>query len=166
MRIRSTATLVVLLLATAGCGWTQWGGSQEHRGTSAFSGATPTTIAGWVSHTMSDVPASAPPAVTNGLVFHVADGRLRALDVNTDAVVWAADLPPGTVSGTAPATYGTGASATVFVTVSTPAAPVLLGFDVDRYRDRLRALHDRIRADGVFVSTAPRFLIELSRPAR
>ena len=37
-------------------------------------------------------------------------------------------------------------------------------FDVDRYRERLRALHDRIRADGSFVSTAPRFLIELARP--
>ena len=34
-------------------------------------------------------------------------------------------------------------------------------FDVDRYRDRLRALHDRIQSDGAFVSTAPRFLIEL-----
>jgi SAM-dependent methyltransferase len=39
-------------------------------------------------------------------------------------------------------------------------------FDVDRYRDRLRALHERIRDEGVFVSTAPRFLIELRRPER
>ena len=39
-------------------------------------------------------------------------------------------------------------------------------FDVDRYRDRLRALHERIQADGAFVSTAPRFLIELAKPGR
>ena len=37
-------------------------------------------------------------------------------------------------------------------------------FDVDRYRDRLRALHEKIAIDGVFVSTAPRFLIELVKP--
>jgi SAM-dependent methyltransferase len=37
-------------------------------------------------------------------------------------------------------------------------------FGVDRYRDRLRALHRRIQSDGAFVSTAPRFLIELAQP--
>jgi SAM-dependent methyltransferase len=39
-------------------------------------------------------------------------------------------------------------------------------FDIDRYRDRLRALHDHIHAHGSFVSTAPRFLIELTAPTR
>jgi hypothetical protein len=39
-------------------------------------------------------------------------------------------------------------------------------FDVDRYRDRLRAVHDHIRVHGAFVSTAPRFLIELTKPER
>ena len=39
-------------------------------------------------------------------------------------------------------------------------------FDVDRYRDRLLALHDHIRLHGSFVSTAPRFLIELVKPER
>ena len=37
-------------------------------------------------------------------------------------------------------------------------------FEVDRYRDRLRAMHERIQTDGAFVSTAPRFLIELVKP--
>ena len=36
-------------------------------------------------------------------------------------------------------------------------------FTVERYRDRLAALHERIRADGVFVSHAQRFLIELRK---
>jgi SAM-dependent methyltransferase len=39
-------------------------------------------------------------------------------------------------------------------------------FGVDRYRDRLHALHRQIQAEGVFVSTAPRFLIELAQPER
>jgi SAM-dependent methyltransferase len=38
------------------------------------------------------------------------------------------------------------------------------GFDVERYRDRLVALDARIRADGPFVSHAPRFLIEARKP--
>ena len=38
------------------------------------------------------------------------------------------------------------------------------GFTVAQYRDRLVALDARIRADGVFVSHAQRFLIELRRP--
>jgi SAM-dependent methyltransferase len=33
-------------------------------------------------------------------------------------------------------------------------------FTVDRYRDRLRALHEQILRDGVFATTASRFLIE------
>lgn len=37
-------------------------------------------------------------------------------------------------------------------------------FDVNRYRDRLQALHRQIEADGGFVSTAPRFLIEFEKP--
>jgi SAM-dependent methyltransferase len=36
-------------------------------------------------------------------------------------------------------------------------------FTVDRYRDRLAALHDRIEADGCFVSHSHRFLIEARR---
>jgi SAM-dependent methyltransferase len=38
-------------------------------------------------------------------------------------------------------------------------------FTVARYRDRLAALHERILADGVFVSYAKRFLIEARKPA-
>jgi SAM-dependent methyltransferase len=38
------------------------------------------------------------------------------------------------------------------------------GFTVDRYRDRLRALHDRIGRDGPFVTYASRFLIEATKP--
>jgi SAM-dependent methyltransferase len=34
------------------------------------------------------------------------------------------------------------------------------GFTVEAYRERLRAVHERIKADGSFVSSAPRFLIE------
>jgi len=33
-------------------------------------------------------------------------------------------------------------------------------FSVERYRDRLRALHDQIVHDGAFTTTASRFLIE------
>lgn len=38
-------------------------------------------------------------------------------------------------------------------------------FSVDRYRDRLAALHQRIRSEGAFVAYARRFLIEARRPA-
>ncbi len=38
-------------------------------------------------------------------------------------------------------------------------------FTVARYRDRLAALHERIQADGAFVSYAKRFLIEARKPA-
>ena len=37
-------------------------------------------------------------------------------------------------------------------------------FDVDRYRDRLRALHQRIQDEGPFVATSERFLIECRLP--
>ncbi|SPE55890.1 Methyltransferase domain protein [Streptomyces netropsis] len=39
------------------------------------------------------------------------------------------------------------------------------GFTVDRYRDRLRELDERIRAEGPFVAHATRFLIEAGKPA-
>jgi SAM-dependent methyltransferase len=39
-------------------------------------------------------------------------------------------------------------------------------FTVDRYRDRLRALHDGIRADGPFTAWSRRFLIEARKPLR
>ncbi|MBY8874642.1 class I SAM-dependent methyltransferase [Micromonospora sp. PLK6-60] len=38
------------------------------------------------------------------------------------------------------------------------------GFTVGAYREALRRLHDRIRADGPFVAHARRFLIEARRP--
>lgn len=37
-------------------------------------------------------------------------------------------------------------------------------FTVDRYRDRLRGLHDRIQTDGPFVAHATRVLVEASKP--
>lgn len=37
-------------------------------------------------------------------------------------------------------------------------------FTVARYRDRLAALHERIEADGMFVTYAKRFLIEARKP--
>jgi SAM-dependent methyltransferase len=40
------------------------------------------------------------------------------------------------------------------------------GFTVDAYRDRLRALHERIDADGPFVAHARRFLIEARKPVQ
>ena len=39
------------------------------------------------------------------------------------------------------------------------------GFSVERYRPRLRAVHDRIQAEGAFVSYARRVLIEARKPA-
>jgi len=37
-------------------------------------------------------------------------------------------------------------------------------FSVDRYREKLRALHDRIEADGPFVAHATRLLVEARKP--
>ena len=37
-------------------------------------------------------------------------------------------------------------------------------FSVDRYRDRLRRLHEQIQRDGPFVAHATRFLIEARKP--
>lgn len=37
-------------------------------------------------------------------------------------------------------------------------------FSVERYRDRLRVLHDRIVGEGPFVATASRFLIDARKP--
>ncbi|MFI8854007.1 class I SAM-dependent methyltransferase [Streptomyces sp. 891-h] len=39
------------------------------------------------------------------------------------------------------------------------------GFTVERYRDRLRELHDRIGTEGPFVAHSARFLIEARKPA-
>ena len=39
-------------------------------------------------------------------------------------------------------------------------------FSVDRYRDQLRRLHEQIERDGVFATTASRFLIEAVKPDR
>ncbi|GHJ22844.1 methyltransferase type 11 [Streptomyces albus] len=38
------------------------------------------------------------------------------------------------------------------------------GFTVERYRDRLRDLHERIETDGPFVAHSARFLIEARKP--
>jgi hypothetical protein len=37
-------------------------------------------------------------------------------------------------------------------------------FSVEKYHDRLRDLHEHIRAEGSFVSTVRRFLIEARKP--
>ena len=39
------------------------------------------------------------------------------------------------------------------------------GFTVERYRGRLRALHDQIQAEGTFIAHSTRTLIEARRPA-
>lgn len=39
------------------------------------------------------------------------------------------------------------------------------GFTPEEYRDRLKALHDRIQSDGPFVACSRRFLIEARKPA-
>jgi SAM-dependent methyltransferase len=41
---------------------------------------------------------------------------------------------------------------------------IVPGFTVDRYRNRLAALHDQIGTEGSFVAHAQRFLIEARRP--
>ncbi|MEU6037718.1 class I SAM-dependent methyltransferase [Actinomadura sp. NPDC047616] len=38
-------------------------------------------------------------------------------------------------------------------------------FSVDRYRDRLRELHEQIQKDGLFVAHSSRFLIEARKPS-
>lgn len=42
---------------------------------------------------------------------------------------------------------------------------IVPGFSVDRYRDRLRALHEHIGGEGPFVAHASRFLIEATKPS-
>jgi SAM-dependent methyltransferase len=42
---------------------------------------------------------------------------------------------------------------------------IVPGFTVEAYRDQLRALHDRIQAEGPFVAHSSRFLIEAAKPA-
>ncbi|GII78943.1 methyltransferase type 11 [Sphaerisporangium rufum] len=42
---------------------------------------------------------------------------------------------------------------------------IVPGFTVERHRDRLRALHERIERDGPFVAHSSRVLIEARRPA-
>jgi len=42
---------------------------------------------------------------------------------------------------------------------------IVPGFTVDRYRDRLRDLHDQIEAEGRFVAHSSRSLIEARKPA-
>lgn len=42
---------------------------------------------------------------------------------------------------------------------------IVPGFTVDRYRDRLADLHQRIGAEGPFVAHSQRFLIEAGKPA-
>ncbi len=42
---------------------------------------------------------------------------------------------------------------------------VVPGFSVERHRDRLLALHERIERDGAFVAHAKRFLLEARKPA-
>jgi len=39
------------------------------------------------------------------------------------------------------------------------------GFTVERYRDELRRLHDRIQSEGPFVSHTRRFLIDAGKPS-
>jgi len=41
---------------------------------------------------------------------------------------------------------------------------IVPGFTVDRYRDRLEALHEQIERDGAFRTTASRVLIEAHKP--
>jgi SAM-dependent methyltransferase len=43
---------------------------------------------------------------------------------------------------------------------------IVPGFTIDRYRHRLRALHQRIETHGPFVAHAQRFLIEAHKPIR
>jgi hypothetical protein len=38
-------------------------------------------------------------------------------------------------------------------------------FTVDRYREQLRRLHERIERDGTFETTSSRTLIEATKPA-
>lgn len=42
---------------------------------------------------------------------------------------------------------------------------IVPGFTVDRYRTELKAMHDRIQADGPFLAHTTRFLIEARKPA-
>ncbi|ACZ83117.1 class I SAM-dependent methyltransferase [Streptosporangium roseum] len=42
---------------------------------------------------------------------------------------------------------------------------IVPGFTVDHYRTELKALHDRIQADGPFLAHTTRFLIEARKPA-
>jgi hypothetical protein len=41
---------------------------------------------------------------------------------------------------------------------------IVPGFTVEKYRERLRALHDHIQQNGPFVAHATRFFIETRKP--
>jgi hypothetical protein len=43
---------------------------------------------------------------------------------------------------------------------------IVPGFSVERFRDRLRELHEQIQRDGAFIAHSARFLIEARKPGR
>jgi PQQ-like domain len=70
---------------------------------------------------------------TLGLVFAQRDGLLTEFDAATNGIVWTAELPAGSTVGGTPAVDTT--TRTVFVVVSRAGSPILLGFDVDGFRN-------------------------------
>lgn len=138
---RARTIAVALLLATSGCGWTQWAGGREHRGSTLVAGLSPASVPGWVQHLVSDLAPTGPVVEANGLTFFTRAGQLVAMDPNTDGIVWTADLPSGTTEGGAPGVFLSGASSTVFVTLASATSPFVMGFDVDGARNCNVVLH-------------------------
>ena len=131
--------LFCLVLVTAGCDWTQWGGGSGHSGSTFEPTLSDTTVAALVATPTASLAITGPVAVRNGLAFASTNGSLVAFDADTHGIVWTAALPSGSTVGSAPAVDG--ATNTVFIVVATASNPMLLGFDADGLRN-CDALHN------------------------
>ena len=133
MRVRFLAVIAAVVMVAGGCDWLQWGAGPTRSAMSSGSDLTTSNLAAMVAAPVDSFNPTSPIATTHGMAFSARDGQLTAYDTRTHAVLWTAALPAGSTAGTAPAIDGVANA--VFVVVSTPANPVLVGFDVDGFRN-------------------------------
>jgi hypothetical protein len=133
MRMRFVAVIAAVVIVAGGCDWLQWGAGPTRSGTSSGSDLTTSNLAAMAPATVDAFTPTSPVATTHGMVFSERDGQLTAYDGRTNALLWTGALPAGTTAGGAPAIDGV--ANTIFVVVATPSNPVLVGFDVDGFRN-------------------------------
>ncbi len=128
------ALALACVLVCAGCDWAQWAANAARSGTNLEPDVTAAKVPQFVASTVSTNPLTGQAtAVAGGLVFGQRDGLLTAYDAKTYGVVWTAALPAGSTAGSVPAVDA--GTKTVFVVVSTASSPVLLGFDIEGFRN-------------------------------